>query len=573
MPTIVFLVAEDCFFLSHCFPLAEACRDAGWTVVVAASNDGRRADLEASGFRYEAIPFDHGGMNPLKASYTLVAIWKMLRRHRPDILHCVALKPILYGHLAAVLAGVKVTVGTVSGFGCLFSGKRLRLAVHRKVIVPMLSLLIKRRGAHLIVQNEDDHRLVLDAGLVAADHLLLIPGFGVEVEALRPIDKRIVVRDHMQLYDRLLAPKKSFRLMVLGAASSPHIMNRAMAMAAVGNRVTLISPTEPFGPCAGIDVQVMRGRTLAKALRTALFLWTHPHDAVQAHYAAEIGTWVSALLNPRPLSISVMGGDVLFDEQGSLGPFGRLLTRLALRRAQLVTVKSSHLRDRVLAMHVAPQRIEEVIWGIDLEHFCPDEGRRQRQRQIWGLPEAAVVLLSPRMLIPFYNQALMVKVLARLYPAHPGLYLVLSTFGQDSDFRERLENLAKELKVSDRVRWVPPVFNEGMADLYAGSDMVLSLPPSDGFPQAILEALACGCPVVAGDMPQFHPILESGVNAMLPKIEVDEVMRAVNTLIEDDFLRNQIIGNGRKTVAEVANLRQQAGLVSRHLHAMVGRTS
>ncbi|HVI52712.1 MAG TPA: glycosyltransferase family 4 protein [Candidatus Sulfotelmatobacter sp.] len=184
MPTIVFLVTEDWTFLSHRMPLAEAARDAGWRVVVAARDNGRRAELEAAGLEFQAIPFDRGGMNPLRDAKTVWAIWRMLRGLHPDVLHCVAMKPLLYGHLAAFLAGVRGTVGAVAGFGYLFTGSRSHLWILRKIITTALSLLIKGRGGHLIVQNEDDQRLVLAEGLVAADHLLLIPGSGVDIEAL-----------------------------------------------------------------------------------------------------------------------------------------------------------------------------------------------------------------------------------------------------------------------------------------------------------------------------------------------------------------------------------------------------
>jgi len=186
MPTIIFLVTEDWTFLSHRMPLAEACRDAGWRVVIAARDNGRGAELEAAGLEFLPIPFDRGGMNPLRDAKTVWAIWKMLRRLRPDILHCVAMKPLLYGHLAAFLAGMRGTVGAVAGFGYLFTGKRPHLWLLRKIITTALSLLIKGRGGSLIVQNEDDRRLVLREKLVAPDHLLLIPGSGVDVEALVP---------------------------------------------------------------------------------------------------------------------------------------------------------------------------------------------------------------------------------------------------------------------------------------------------------------------------------------------------------------------------------------------------
>jgi len=184
MNKIVFLVAEDWYFLSHRKILAQACLKAGWQVVVAANVGSYGPEIEAMGCLLEPMAFDRGGINPLRDLKTLVEITAMLRRQKPDVLHSVGMKPVLYGGIAAALARVKATVSAMAGMGYLFTGNRPHLVVIRQAILTVLRLCIRLRGGALIVQNEDDRAFMLAQKLVSPDRLELIPGSGVDLEAL-----------------------------------------------------------------------------------------------------------------------------------------------------------------------------------------------------------------------------------------------------------------------------------------------------------------------------------------------------------------------------------------------------
>ena len=168
------------------------------------------------------------------------------------------------------------------------------------------------------------------------------------------------------------------RIAMLGSASSPHDASRAAVFARMGHDVRMLSiadadiPGVRIVPVRGGDVGLRPLRRLALLLGTIRAIRAEDPDIWHAHYAAEYGTWAAALLRRRPLVITVMGGDVLFDEQGSQGKLGRALTKLALRRADLVLVKSNALGDVVASFGVARARIMRVIWGIDLVRFKAD---------------------------------------------------------------------------------------------------------------------------------------------------------------------------------------------------------
>mgnify|MGYP000889811266 CR=1 FL=1 len=182
MAKLLFLVTEDWYFVSHRLPLAVAARAAGYEVVVATRVREKAAAIEATGVRVIPIEMDRGGMNPLHELVTLFRLWRLYRRERPDIVHHVALKPVLLGGLAARLTGVHAVVGAVAGLGFLFSGDRRASRVARLLKWSLPGLIGRGRA---IVQNPEDAAVLSDCG-VAPARIRLIRGAGVDTAYFSP---------------------------------------------------------------------------------------------------------------------------------------------------------------------------------------------------------------------------------------------------------------------------------------------------------------------------------------------------------------------------------------------------
>lgn len=183
---ILFLVTEDWYFLSHRLCLAQACRDRGWDVVVATQvNNGREA-IEREGLRIAPITVRRGGKNPLTELRTLLQIARIYRRERPDIVHHVALKPVIYGSLAAMAAGRPVVINAVAGMGYAFSADSLSSKIVRWLVQGLLRFCLRGRKNWLILQNRDDARTMTEGHLIEPDRLTVIPGSGVDPERFKP---------------------------------------------------------------------------------------------------------------------------------------------------------------------------------------------------------------------------------------------------------------------------------------------------------------------------------------------------------------------------------------------------
>ena len=133
--TLLYIVNSPSFFLSHRLPVANAARAAGYDVQVATMHGDEIEQIISHGFVHHALPMTRSGVNPLGELRTLLAIWSLLRRVRPDIVHLVTIKPVIYGGLAARATRLPAVVAAIPGLGFVFIARGLRARIVRWVVV------------------------------------------------------------------------------------------------------------------------------------------------------------------------------------------------------------------------------------------------------------------------------------------------------------------------------------------------------------------------------------------------------------------------------------------------------
>lgn len=181
MPRLVYLVTEDWYFASHRLPLAGAAKHAGFGVTVITRCGAKCGAIRAAGI--EVVPFEMArrGLNPFGLLREVVTLALLYRRLRPDVVHHVALRPVVAGGLAARLARVPGVVSAIAGMGYAFTAGR---GGWLAFVLRVLLRAALRRGP-VIVQNPDDAQAVRALG-VAPERIRLIPGAGVDVHAFSP---------------------------------------------------------------------------------------------------------------------------------------------------------------------------------------------------------------------------------------------------------------------------------------------------------------------------------------------------------------------------------------------------
>ena len=156
MAKILYLVTEDWFFCQHFLPIARAARLAGCEVVVATRLRAHRLPIEAEGFRTIALESERGSLAPLEALRTLGRASRIIATERPDIVHCIALRMVVLGGIAAKLAGAKRLVLALTGLGHLWieNGPIERAA--RTMARQIIGQSLKGSRTHYLFENPDD---------------------------------------------------------------------------------------------------------------------------------------------------------------------------------------------------------------------------------------------------------------------------------------------------------------------------------------------------------------------------------------------------------------------------------
>ncbi len=179
---VLFVVTEDWYFVSHRLGLAAATQAAGFEVAVATRVARHGEMIRAAGIRLVPFTLTRTYGNPLKEIGALVRLY---RRERPDIVHHVALKPIVYGAVAARIARVPAQVNAVVGLGWLFTSAKGMMRLVRPVARWILASLLRTRHSLTIVQNPDDRALLVRSQLPES-RIRLIRGAGVDTAVFAP---------------------------------------------------------------------------------------------------------------------------------------------------------------------------------------------------------------------------------------------------------------------------------------------------------------------------------------------------------------------------------------------------
>jgi teichuronic acid biosynthesis glycosyltransferase TuaC len=238
------------------------------------------------------------------------------------------------------------------------------------------------------------------------------------------------------------------------------------------------------------------GMTVAPALLFARSLWTlrrlrvesGDFDLIDAHYFYPDG--VAALMLGKalgkPVVITARGTDINLIPRYRLP---RAMIRYAAREAAGIIAVSQALKDGLVALGIPMSNVRVLRNGVDLDIFRPM--CRSDARTRLGLRERT--LLSVGHLIERKGHDLVISAL----PALPKHFLLVVGEGPE---RPALERLATKLGVADRVRFLGQIAYEALPEVYSAADALVLGSSREGWPNVLLEAMACGTPVVASNI-------------------------------------------------------------------------
>ena len=174
------VVNEDRFFLSHRKPVALGASEKSYQETIVAKDTGKFSEIRRLGFDVIDLPINPTGMNLREEWNTFRFLYNLYREKRPDIVHHVGLKNILWGGLAARMLNVSGVVNAVSGLGGLFNGGKISATT--RGILTLMRFSNHRRGVKVIFQNNDDMSIFLANKVVTPKQIAFTKGSGIDLK-------------------------------------------------------------------------------------------------------------------------------------------------------------------------------------------------------------------------------------------------------------------------------------------------------------------------------------------------------------------------------------------------------
>ena len=243
-------------------------------------------------------------------------------------------------------------------------------------------------------------------------------------------------------------------------------------------------------------------------------------EAIDAHYMYPDGVAavMLGLALDRPVAVTCRGSDINTMSKYQLPR--KQITWAAKRAAAVVTV-SQGLRGRLSALGIEPAAVRVLRNGVDLELFRPVERPIARAR----LGLTGPVLVSVGNLVRLKGHDLIINALTALRST------TLLVVGRGPE-RATLEALARKVGVADRVRFLEPVSQPQLREIYCAADAVILASSSEGWPNVLLESMACGTPVIATDIPAAREIIRAPeVGQILAERTSESIVQSVTTLL------------------------------------------
>ena len=349
------------------------------------------------------------------------------------------------------------------------------------------------------------------------------------------------------------------RLCFIGPARAVPLQRWAEWFATRGHDVTVVTvePVEQTSApaCHQLDVGLSWrmgkfGRALS-TLRMVQAVRRLKPDLAHVQYLRGLA-WGAPLLRSVPCVATPWGSDIL-EEQGAFREwYSRSLTCAVLRRAEAVTVHSAYLEARLRPLMPPGRAITRIGWGVDLTRFRPGVDAQSLRRQ-WTIEDGRRVILSPRLAQPFYRHDQIIRALPAVRETVRDALLVVGGHSADPGYVASLRQLASDLGVAEHVRFVGPLAYAEMPQWMNLAEVVVMVPPSDGMPSTLLEAMACGAVPVLNRLPQYAELIEQGRNGFLVDPDKGDLAAALISALSDRASRDGMVRLNRALVAEVAD--------------------
>lgn len=178
---IIFLVNTDSFFVSHRLPIADKMLKSGYEVHIATEFSKHKNMFLKKGFKVHNINFNRNSINILKSLFAFLQIFYLIYKFRPDILHLISLKPIVFGGLVSFIFPVKLLVFSITGLGSMFIENSFFNKIRSIFFTFLYRIVFLNSNLKVILQNNDDLKYLASKAKLNKSKVIMIKGSGVNL--------------------------------------------------------------------------------------------------------------------------------------------------------------------------------------------------------------------------------------------------------------------------------------------------------------------------------------------------------------------------------------------------------
>ena len=184
---VLFFVNDLPAFFIQRLNLAQHVKESGYEVIIASPENQKVDDLKELGFSHQTIPVNRKSLNIFSGIVVIYRLIRIIKKIKPDILHNVSSKQVIYGSIAARICGVKKIINLINGLGWIYVERRgIAVKILRSLVSTLYKLALSNKNIIVIFQNPDDKQYFLDRNILDESQIKVILGSGVNTDKYKP---------------------------------------------------------------------------------------------------------------------------------------------------------------------------------------------------------------------------------------------------------------------------------------------------------------------------------------------------------------------------------------------------
>ena len=264
----------------------------------------------------------------------------------------------------------------------------------------------------------------------------------------------------------------------------------------------------------------------------------------------QTAAFLVALSGFEPFISMSWGYDLLINADSNAAY--RWITRYTLSHSTAMVGDCDTIRQKAVSFGMDDDYIITFPWGVEIDHYIPQNHLASSEKPVlreqFGWDDDIFVLLSTRAWEPIYGVDLIANAFAKLASERPYLRLLMLGNGSQGGL---LRKIFMQAGVLDQIHFPGQVSGVGLPDYYRAADLYISASHSDGSSISLLEAMACGCPVLVSDIPGNREWVDPGVQGWLFRDrDHDDLERMLVTVLDEKRQQLSAMGRSARSLAE-----------------------